>query len=304
MQTGLAVTLAELIALAALAQRVQYPPKGYAARIGLHQSRLRGRGMDFSEARNYQAGDEVRHMEWRMTARTGRPHVKVYHEERERPVFLVVDFCPSMFFGTRVAYKSVIAARLAAILAWTASQQGDRVGGLLYAPTAHREFTPRTRRAGVLPFLAGLSHYSQASHAMKDSGTHAFEQALIRIQRLVKPGSIVVVISDFYHWQDRHERLLRRLSGHHDLLAYHICDPLELGPPLPQVYGMSDGQNDVLIDTSIDSVRFGYQFYCEQRITNVMQQMQRIPMQYAQVTGDMNLGLLVKQTFPQRLGAT
>ncbi|MEI6094438.1 MAG: DUF58 domain-containing protein [Gammaproteobacteria bacterium] len=301
MQAGLAVTVAELIALAAQAQRVHYPPKGYAARIGLHQSRVRGRGMDFSEARNYQAGDEVRHMEWRMTARTGRPHVKVYHEERERPVLLVVDFCTSMFFGTRVAFKSVIAARLAAILAWTAAEQGDRVGGLLYSEEEHRAFTPRTRRAGVLPFLAGLSHYSQANQPLSDQGTQAFDQALTRIQRLLKPGSIVVIISDFYHWQDHHERLLRRLSGHHDLLAYHICDPLELGPPLPQLYGMSDGNQDLLVDTSLDSVRFGYQFYCEQRITTLTQQMQRIPMQYTQVTSDMNLALLVKHTFPQRL---
>lgn len=299
---GLAVSVAELIALAAQAQHVTYPPKGYAARAGQHQSRIRGRGMDFSEARNYQAGDEVRHMEWRMTARTGRPHVKVYHEERERPVLLLVDFNPSMFFGTRVAFKSVIAARLAAILAWTASQQGDRVGGLLWSPFAHQELTPRTRRAGILPFLGGLSHYSQASQTPDMDGQQAFDQALIRMQRLLKPGSIVVMISDFYHWQDHHERLLRRLRGHHDFLAYHVCDPLELGPPLPQIYGMTDGHSDLLVDTSLDSVRFGYQFYCEQRITTLRQQMQRIPMQYVQVSGETNLALLVKQTFPQRLG--
>lgn len=300
---GLAVSVAELIALAAQAQQVRYPPKGYAARAGLHQSKIRGRGMDFSEARNYQAGDEVRHMEWRMTARTGRPHVKVYHEERERPVLLVVDFNPSMFFGTRVAFKSVVAARLAAILAWTVAQQGDRVGGLLYAPFAHQEFTPRTRRAGILPFLAGLSHYSQANCVPSNEGEQAFNQALTRMQRLLKPGSIVVVISDFYHWNPSHESLLGRLSRHHDLLAYHICDPLELAPPLPQLYGMTDGQTDLLVDTSLDSVRFGYQFYCEQRMTSIRQSMQRIPMQYVQVTGEMNLAMLVKQTFPQRLGA-
>lgn len=300
---GLAVSVAELIALAGQAQRVHYPPKGYSARTGLHQSRVRGRGMDFSEARNYQAGDEVRHMEWRMTARTGRPHVKVYHEERERPVLLLVDFSPSMFFGTRVAFKSVIAARLAAILAWTAARQGDRVGGLLCALNEHQEFTPRTRRAGVLPFLAGLSHFSQNNQNTFDQGKQAFDQALGRIQRLLRPGSIVVLISDFYHWQDSHERLLKRLSAHNDLLAYHICDPLELAPPPPQLYGMTDGKHDLLVDTSLDSVRFGYQFYCEHRISHLKQQMQRIPMQYTQITSDMNIPLLVKQTFPQRLGS-
>ena len=93
---GLSVSIAELIVLAGAAQRVRCPPEGYAMRPGLHRSRVRGRGMDFAEARNYQAGDEIRHMEWRVTARTGRPHVKVYQEERERPVLLLVDFNPSM----------------------------------------------------------------------------------------------------------------------------------------------------------------------------------------------------------------
>jgi uncharacterized protein (DUF58 family) len=302
MREGLTVTVTELIALAAQAQLVRYPPKGHAGRIGQHQSRLRGRGMDFSEARNYQAGDEVRHMEWRMTARTGRPHVKVYQEERERPVLLLVDFSPSMFFGTKVAFKSVIAARLAAILAWTAAQQGDRVGGLVFNPSAHQAFTPRTRRAGVLPFLAGLSHYAQKSLSKDDHG-EAFERALTQVQRLLKPGSIMVVISDFYQWQDKHERLLQRLAGHHDLLGYHICDPLELAPPPPQLYGMTDGHSDVLVDTSLDTVRFGYQFYCEQRVTTLQQRMQKTTMQYTQVTGAMNLALVVKQTFPQRLGS-
>ena len=154
----------------------------------------------------------------------------------------------------------------------------------------------------MLPFLAGLSHYSQTNPILSSLPSLSLDQALGRIQRLVKPGSIVVFISDFYNWQEQHERLLGRLSGHHDLLAYHICDPLELSPPPPQTYGMSDGKGDVLIDTSIDSVRFGYQFYCEQKIANLTQSMQRIPMQYTQVTSDLDLAFLVKQTFPQRRG--
>ena len=301
MQTGLAVTVAELIALAAQAQRVVYPPRGYAARTGPHHSRLRGRGMDFSEARNYQAGDDVRHMEWRMTARTGRPHVKVYHEERERPLMLVVDFSPSMFFGTRVAFKSVIAARLAAIIAWTAALHGDRVGGLLYSPDAQQSFTPRGRHAGVLPFLAGLSHYSQAQPSDYNTTPQIMDNAITQIQRLLKPGTMIVLISDFYLWQDHHEPLWRRLSGHHDLLGYLICDPLELGPPVPQAYGMSNGSNDLLVDTSMTNVRQGYQAYCQQRIKRLTQQLHRIPMPLTQVSTETNLGLLVKHSFPQRL---
>lgn len=99
--------------------------------VGNHKMVFRGRGMDFSEARNYQAGDEIRHMEWRVTARTGKPHVKVYEEERERPLVLLVDYSPSMFFGTHVAFKSHTATRLAALFTWYAEATGDRVGGVL-----------------------------------------------------------------------------------------------------------------------------------------------------------------------------
>ena len=300
---GLSVSVAELIALARYAQRVHYPPEGYALRPGQHQSKLRGRGMDFSEARNYQAGDEIRHMEWRMTARTGRPHVKVYQEERERPVFILVDFTPSMYFGTRIAYKSVVAARLAAVLAWTAAKQQDRVGGLLYSARTHQEFAPRTRQAGVLPLLAGLSKYSQHDGLHQEGGALAFNQALLRMQRLVKPGSILVLISDFYHMDDYSERLINRLRSHNDVLAYHVCDPLELAPPAPQLYGMTDGLSDVLIDTTVDRVRFGYQFYCEQRISALRAQMKRLQVQYVQVQAQTNLALLVKQTFPRRVTA-
>lgn len=303
MQAGLAVTVAELVALANQAQRVQYPPRGYAARSGQHLSRLRGRGMDFSEARNYQAGDEVRHMEWRMTARTGRPHVKVYQEARERPVFLLVDFCPSMFFGTKVAFKSVIAARLAAILAWTAAAQGDRVGGIVYSASTHQATVPRTRRAGVLPLLGSLSHYSQTMRSTQDLGTQTLADLVTRMHHLLKPGSIVVMISDFYQWQTQDARALQSLSKHHELLAYQICDPLELGPPPPQLYGMSDGSQDLLVDTRLDKVRTAYQEYCDQRLQQVAQSMPQIPMQYTQVSSTMNLGWVVKQTFPQRLGA-
>ena len=112
MSEGIIAELAELIQLRRYAASVRYSPDRKALRSGNHLSKLRGRGMDFAEVRNYQAGDEVRHMEWRVTARTGRPHVKIFQEERERPAVIFVDFNASMFFGTRLAFKSVIAARL------------------------------------------------------------------------------------------------------------------------------------------------------------------------------------------------
>lgn len=301
MADGTSIELAELIALRRYAQMVRYRPEGYATRVGNHRSRLRGRGMDFTEARNYQAGDEIRHMEWRVTARTGRPHVKVYHEERERPVVLLVDFNASMFFGTRVAFKSVTAAKLAAILAWTVARQGDRVGGLVCSAQAHNELLPRGRQAGVLPLLAALSYYSQARPA-KQLTTSTLNHALQRLRRVTKPGSIVVLISDFYALDDESERHLARLSSHNDVLAYHVCDTIELVSPPPGLYPVTDGKEVLLLDTTLDAVRFDYQFFCEQHVTALQNRCKRFNIQYTQVTAESDLAQLARQTFPWRLG--
>lgn len=299
---GISITLSELIALERYAQRVRYQPDGYASRSGSHHSKLRGRGMDFTEARNYQAGDEIRHMEWRVTARTGRPHVKVYQEERERPVVILTDFNPSMYFGTRIALKSVVAAKLSAIIAWTSAKQGDRVGGFVCSATSHQEFVPRARRIGVLPLLATLSRYTQQDMAFTHDtpDRQALSHALLRMRRVTKPGSIVVLISDFYRLDDDVEMNLNRLRQHNDVLAYQICDPIELTPPIPQHYAMTDGERDLVLDTSLDSVRFGYQFYCDQRQNSLQALFKRLQIPAMQVTASTNLPSLVRQTFPRR----
>ena len=302
---GVIAELTDLIALQHQAGRVAYRPDSNATQVGNHWSKLRGRGMDFSEARNYQAGDEVRHMEWRVTARTGRPHVKVFHEERERPVVILTDFNPSMYFGTRVAFKSVIAARLAALIAWTAAKQGDRVGGIVFSAMTHNEFTPRSRQSGVLPMLAALSRYTQ-DHPLPSSNdvanARSLNHALLRLRRVAKPGSILALISDFYHLDTHSEQHLSRLCQHNDVLLYHICDPLELAPPKPALYSITNGQQDILLDTTLDAVRFSYQFYCEQRISALQAICKRMQIQYIPITGETNLAQQVRQTFPWRRG--
>ena len=301
MTEGVTVALPELIALQRYAQMINYHPEGRSARPGNHSSKVRGRGMDFSEVRNYQAGDEIRHMEWRVTARTGRPHIKLYQEERERPVVILMDFNPSMYFGTRIAFKSVVAARLAAILAWTVIKQGDRLGALLCAAGAHNEFTPRSRERGVLPFLAALSQYTQAlPTASQASDNRSLSYALQRVQRVAKPGSLLVLISDFYTLDKESEQHLNRLRSHNDILAYHLCDPLEITPPKPQQYAITDGQQEMLLDTNIQAINTAYFRYGEQRITTLQAQLQRAQIPYTQVTAATDLPLLVRQTFPRR----
>lgn len=300
MTDGVSIELNELIALKRYVQRVNYKPEGSAVRAGNHLSKLRGRGMDFAEVRNYQAGDEIRHMEWRVTARTGRPHVKLYQEERERPVVILTDFNPSMYFGTRLAFKSVAAARLAAMIAWTAIKQGDRVGGIFFSAKEHNEFTPRSRETGVLPLLASLSQYTNAGVVNSGAKPKLLSEVLVRLRRVTRPGSIVVMISDFYNMDADSEQHLSRLRSNNDVLAYHICDPLELAPPKPQYYAITNGEQELLLDTTIDEVTRAYQTYCEQRLANLQAQFQRLQIQYVQVTAEADLPRLVRQTFPRR----
>ena len=302
MTDGVTTELRELIALQRYAQAGHFRSEGRALRSGGHLSKLRGRGMDFSEVRNYQAGDEIRHMEWRVTARTGKPHVKLYQEERERPVIILIDFNPSMYFGTRLAFKSVVAARLAAILAWTVVKQGDRVGGFLFSALTHNEFTPRGRESGVLPFLAALSNYThELPQPTPQLQNRSLSYALQRVRRVVRPGSILVLISDFYNMDQDSEQHLSRLRSHNDVLAYHLCDPLEIAPPKPQQYAITDGQQEIFLDMTAGSVRGAYLHYCEQRIATLQAQLRRLQIQYVQVTAENDLPLLVRQTFPRRV---
>ncbi|STY27949.1 Uncharacterized conserved protein (some members contain a von Willebrand factor type A (vWA) domain) [Legionella wadsworthii] len=300
MTNGVIAELNELIDLRRYVQSVHYRPEGRAIRSGNHLSKLRGRGMDFAEVRNYQPGDEIRHMEWRITARTGKPHVKIYQEERERPVVLLTDFNPSMIFGTRIAFKSVIAARLAALLAWTVVKEGDRVGGVFFSATEHSEFIPRGRDIGVLPLLSSLSQYTAQTEKQREAQPRLFSDALVRLRRVVKPGSILVLISDFYSMDGECEKHLKRLRYHNDILAYHICDRVELAPPKPQQYAMTNGQQEIILDTGLRTVNKAYEHYCQKRIADLQDQLRRLHIQYIQVTSDMDLTPLVRQTFPRR----
>jgi uncharacterized protein (DUF58 family) len=257
--------------------------------------------MDFSEVRNYQAGDEIRHMEWRVTARTGRPHTKLYQEERERPVVMLTDFNPSMLFGTRMAFKSVVAARLSALIAWTAVKQGDRIGALCYSADTHNEFMPRARESGVLPILASLSGYTKQINSINlHPEPMPMSQALLRLRRVARPGSTLVLISDFYQMNQDCESHLNRLRASNDMLVYHVCDPLELAPPAPALYAVTNGKQNLLLDTTNRGVSQAYQQWCQQRCEQVQAQCKRLQIQYNQVTSRDDLPMLVYQTFPRR----
>jgi uncharacterized protein (DUF58 family) len=225
------------------------------ALAGPHHSRFRGRGMDYQESRHYQPGDDIRNMDWRVTARAGGPHTKVYQAERERPVVVLADFGPTMFFGTRGTFKSVAAARTAALIAWAAVAGRDRVGALIFNGD-HRELAPCGGRRGVLRLIRALveaGHPEHGANGVPEPG--GLSAALVRLRRVARPGSLVFVLSDFYAADGETARHLSQLRQHNDLVACQIVDPLELSPPHPGLYGISDGQSDGVLDTRAKASR-------------------------------------------------
>ena len=197
--------------------------------------------MDYQESRIYQAGDDIRNMDWRVTARAGKPHTKLYQEERERPVVLVVDFNPGMFFGSTKALKSVIAAKTAALIAWAIAYRGDRIGALLINES-HHELPPKMGKRGALQLIRELVIHSNPLHGLQAShNENSLNDELRRLRHIARPGSLIFLISDFYHLNDETAHHLRSLRRHCDIQAIQIIDPLEVSPPPPERYPVTDG---------------------------------------------------------------
>lgn len=197
-----------------------------AALIGTHSSAQRGRGLEFQEVRPYVAGDDPRNIDWRVTARRGRPHTKLFREERERPVWLLVDLQPGLFFGSRRQTKSALAVRAAALLAWVAALGADRVGSVIAHGAAQTRILPaRARQAGVLPLLEAL--LETQPRAPGEPAPLALEAALHALLPLARPGSQVLAISDFAGLREEAGSLWTALAAHGDLRLFWITDPLE-----------------------------------------------------------------------------
>lgn len=243
-------------------------------RAGSYLSQIRGRGMDFDETRNYQAGDDIRFMDWRVMARTGKAHTKLFREERERPVFIVVDQSATMRFGTRVTFKSVIAAQTAAILAWAAVNRGDRVGGVIFNDMDFQAIKPRSRKHGILQYFQQLVALHQQPIAATDPAQ--FEQVLAHLRRVCRPGGLIFLISDFTQVApDTIEYHLRALAQHNEIIACQIYDNLERQAPPPALYQMTNGQDRVWLDTRAATTRENYATQYQQQQTALTQMLTR-----------------------------
>ena len=219
---------------------------------GNYLSRSKGRGMEFDEVRHYQTGDDVRAIDWRVTARTGTTHTKLFREEIERPVLVATDLSQNMHFGSKLLFKSVQGAHLAALIAWHAKIRGDRLGGLVFCDDQHIELKPRSRKAGVLHYLHALttlnnqkerisvetndSNQVKETENRKQDKNNYFDQHCARLRHIAKPGSLVYLITDGHALRDEKKcphalRHLSQISQHCELVLCLISDPLEQALP-------------------------------------------------------------------------
>lgn len=244
-------------------------PMQASRQLGRQYSRLRGRGVDFDQVRAYQPGDDIRSIDWRVTARTGKVHTKVFNEERERPVFIVCEQSDRLFFGSQLSFKSVLAARACSLIAWTALAHNDRVGGVIFGRVCH-EVRPQRNRQSLLRLFRLLI---EANHALQpakgpiaEPSRELLDQALRHTREVVRPGSIVYIICDHSAIEQLTQNLLTPLATHNDLVLLPVFDPLDAAlPTADQLDFVQDGERvSINARDTATRQRYANQFLAQQ----------------------------------------
>lgn len=253
------VSLAHLRQLQGQARGLSFLPKQPSASVlnGRHASRLRGRGLNFEEMRDYLPGDDIRSIDWKATARTGSPHVRVFTEERDRPALLVVDQRMSMFFGSRLNMKSVSAAEAAAIAAFRILGAGDRVGGIVFDDETQVEFKPQRSRRAVYALLESIARLNNALHADRavDNQPGKLNDILHSAARLAHHDHLIIVMSDFEGIDDDTERHVSNMARHNDVILMHVYDPAALALPEAAKAVLGDARQQAEVDLQSATVR-------------------------------------------------
>ena len=245
------VSLEQLVLLRPQASGFSFLPHQpvHSLLTGKHGSRLRGRGLNFEEIRTYQPGDDIRSMDWKVTARTRSPHVRVYSEERDRPVLLIVDQRIHMFFGSVDKMKSVSAAELAALATWRVLSMGDRIGGIVFNDRELDYVQPRRSETTAMELLNHVVRMNRQLSADAPSGDPSrLNAALEKASRVVSHDTLIVIISDFDGADDQTLELITRMAEHNDLLGLHLFDPSRSAPRPAGALSLTDGQLQISAD--------------------------------------------------------
>jgi len=240
--------------------------------LGNVRSRFRGRGMEFEEVRRYQAGDDIRTIDWKVSARAGATYTKLFCEERERPCHILVDQRSHLFFGSSDQFKSVLAAELATALAWAALAGGDRVGGQVMGDIDERESRARRSKQAVLHFIHNVNELNlQLSEPPTSAPQDPNQRNLVNIansleecRRITRPGTAIFIVSDFYDFDETAAKALSNLGKHTDITLLQVVDAMEQELPMMGRVSISDGLSSTEVQIS-NSMKEAYQNDVEAR---------------------------------------
>jgi len=275
------VDLDELVRLRYQATGFSFLPRQpiHSILSGRHASRLRGRGLNFEELRNYLPGDDTRHIDWKVTARTRKPHVRIYTEEKDRTVWLLVDQRISMFFGSRWKMKSVTAAEAAALAAWRVMDSGDRVGAVVYDDTDLSIIPPHRSQERVMEILRQVVDRNHAMHAGTNTiaAPQMLNRTLATVSALAHHDCLVCLIGDGTGIDQETRQHVTRLTEHNDVLSVFVYDPLEQALPDAGRLVFTDSNSQVDFNTGNRKLREAYQRDFSER----MQRMEATSRQHA-----------------------
>ncbi|MFT7560992.1 MAG: hypothetical protein ACI93R_002917 [Flavobacteriales bacterium] len=232
---------------------------------GASRSNMRGRGMEFAEVRPYRPGDDIRTIDWRVTARTQQTYTKLFEEEKERPVYILVDQRKAMFFGSQDQFKSVYAAKCAAFIAWCALNNNDRIGAMVFSDYAQRDIRAKRSKKALLAFFHDLQLFNHAL-ASEDLAKelplseqeNSLASMLEEVERISKPGSAIYVISDFHDYDKKCNKPLSMLARHNDVNLIRIFDELERSLPVTGTFKITNGENTLRFNSG--NTKFNHKY--------------------------------------------
>lgn len=252
-------------------RRLQYKTRGFSFSAkqpansilsGKNVSKLRGRGLNFEELRHYRAGDDIRSMDWKVTQRTGKPHIKVYTEEKERNVYLAIDQRMTMFFGSTHKMKSVIAAELAALIAWRITETGDRIGAVIYNDEEISVIPAKRGRQHVVRLLSEIikkNHQLNVSSPHNNTHSQSYNKMLSKLKIVTGHNALVILIGDGHGWNDTSTGLIKQIRQHSEVIACQVYDPIELALPKMSQMVVSDGDKQIQFSSQNKTTQDKYQ---------------------------------------------
>lgn len=287
MPKGIIPQLDELLSLRYLAKSIHLfdnQQRVSTLQSGTRLSRHKGRGIDFDEVRPYQAGDDTRMIHWSITARLGKPFTKVYKEERERSVYLLIDQSSSMSFGTRVCFKNVLAANIASAIAWSALEQHEQVGGIIFDDNSAQLFKPKRNKQSLLNMLRVL-----ADKSFRTNHYNSFNDSLKQLSQKIAHGSTIALISDFSNFNDESAIYLNLINQRATIINILVYDQLEEQLPANGSYSFTQTGSEILKINANTANRNKYHANFKQRMDKIAEYSRKNHMQFIKIATNDNI---------------